>query len=71
MSTKPKGGRPKQVSHGCFQSLTKEVFVEVLSERSVEKEEVNSIVEEEGKNWITPIIWCLEEGIWPEDKKEA
>ncbi|GKB68149.1 reverse transcriptase domain-containing protein, partial [Tanacetum coccineum] len=50
--------------------LTKEVLVEVLNERSTKSREVHTIVEEEGDNWMTPIIQCLE-GIWPKDKKEA
>nr|GEX38966.1 hypothetical protein [Tanacetum cinerariifolium] len=33
--------------------------------------EVNAIVEEEGNNWMTPIIKCIEEGIWLEDKNKA
>ncbi|GJX70443.1 reverse transcriptase domain-containing protein [Tanacetum coccineum] len=33
--------------------------------------EICSIVEEEGDNWMTPIIQCLEKGIWPEDKNKA
>ncbi|GJS36577.1 reverse transcriptase domain-containing protein [Tanacetum coccineum] len=36
-----------------------------------EKGEVHTIVEEEGDNWMTPIIQCLEEGVWPKDKNEA
>nr|GEV15823.1 hypothetical protein [Tanacetum cinerariifolium] len=33
--------------------------------------ESNAIVEEDEDNWMTPIIRCLEEGIWPEDENEA
>ncbi|GJR22197.1 reverse transcriptase domain-containing protein [Tanacetum coccineum] len=54
-----------------FNHLTKEVLVEVLNERSTKDQEVHTIVEEEGDNWITPIMRCLEEGIWPKDKNEA
>ncbi|GJW57846.1 hypothetical protein Tco_0104577 [Tanacetum coccineum] len=28
-------------------------------------------MEEEGRNWMTPIIECLEKGIWPNDENEA
>ncbi|GJZ73308.1 reverse transcriptase domain-containing protein [Tanacetum coccineum] len=55
----------------AFNHLTKEVLVEVLNERSTESQEINTIVEEEGDNWMTPIVRCLEEGVWPEDKNEA
>nr|GEX11686.1 hypothetical protein [Tanacetum cinerariifolium] len=54
-----------------FNHLTKEVLIEVVNERSTEGQEVHTVVEEEGDNWMTPIIWCLEEGIWPKDKNEA
>ncbi|GJU57914.1 reverse transcriptase domain-containing protein [Tanacetum coccineum] len=55
----------------AFNHLTKEVLVEVLNERSTEGQEVHTIVEEEGDNWMTPIVRCLEEGVWPKDKNEA
>nr|GEU36606.1 hypothetical protein [Tanacetum cinerariifolium] len=55
----------------AFNHLTKEVLVEVLNERSTEGQEVHTIVEEEGDNWMNPIRWCLEEGIWPGDKNKA
>ncbi|GKC86429.1 reverse transcriptase domain-containing protein [Tanacetum coccineum] len=55
----------------AFNHLTKEVLVEVLDERSIERQEVHTIIEKEGDNWMTPIIRCLEEGIWPKDKNEA
>ncbi|GJS31753.1 reverse transcriptase domain-containing protein [Tanacetum coccineum] len=35
------------------------------------EQEVNMIIGEEGDNWMTPIIRCLEEGIWPENENEA
>ncbi|GJX44436.1 reverse transcriptase domain-containing protein [Tanacetum coccineum] len=47
------------------------VLVEVLNERSMKSQEVHTVVEEEGDNSITPIIRCLEEGIWSKDKNEA
>nr|GEW54509.1 reverse transcriptase domain-containing protein [Tanacetum cinerariifolium] len=55
----------------AFNHLTKEVLVEVLNERSTEGQEIHTVVEEEGDNWMTPIRRCLEEGIWPKDKNEA
>ncbi|GJU31588.1 reverse transcriptase domain-containing protein [Tanacetum coccineum] len=55
----------------AFNHLTKEVLVEVLNERSTKVKEVNTVVEEEGDNWMTLIIQCLENGIWPKDKNEA
>ncbi|GJX15958.1 reverse transcriptase domain-containing protein [Tanacetum coccineum] len=55
----------------AFNHLAKEVLVEVLNERSTKGQKVQSIVEEEGDNWMTPIKQRLEEGIWPKDKNEA
>ncbi|GKA56033.1 reverse transcriptase domain-containing protein [Tanacetum coccineum] len=40
-----------------------------MAERSTDRKEVRAIVEEED-NWMTPIIRCLVEGVWPEDKDE-
>ncbi|GJX28566.1 reverse transcriptase domain-containing protein [Tanacetum coccineum] len=40
----------------AFNHLTKEVLVEVLNERSTEVKEISTVVEEEGDNWMTPII---------------
>ncbi|GJV06749.1 reverse transcriptase domain-containing protein [Tanacetum coccineum] len=37
----------------------------------MDAQEINAIVEEEEENWMTPIIKCLEEGIWPADENEA
>ncbi|GJU66245.1 reverse transcriptase domain-containing protein [Tanacetum coccineum] len=54
-----------------FHHLTKEILVKVLSERSTEVQEVQTIVEEEGKNWMTPITKFLEEGIVSSNKNEA
>ncbi|GJV03156.1 reverse transcriptase domain-containing protein [Tanacetum coccineum] len=53
----------------AFDHLTKKVLVEVLAERSTDRKEVSAIVEEEEDNWMTPIIRCLSEGVWPEDKE--
>nr|GEW34869.1 reverse transcriptase domain-containing protein [Tanacetum cinerariifolium] len=54
-----------------FNHLTKEILVEVLNAKSVDVKEISTIVEEEGDNWITLIVKCLEMGIWPEVEKEA
>ncbi|GJS55093.1 reverse transcriptase domain-containing protein [Tanacetum coccineum] len=54
----------------AFNHLTKEILVEVLSAKSVDTQEVSTVVEEEEDNWMTPIIKCLEEGIWPTDENE-
>ncbi|GJT44272.1 reverse transcriptase domain-containing protein [Tanacetum coccineum] len=51
--------------------LHQEILSKVLNERSTEVREVQTIVEEEGDNWMTPIIKYLEEGIVPSDKNEA
>ncbi|GJZ88752.1 reverse transcriptase domain-containing protein [Tanacetum coccineum] len=55
----------------AFNHLTKEILVEVLNAKSVDVEEVSTIVEEEGHNWMTPIMEYLEKGVWPKDENEA
>ncbi|GJR52187.1 reverse transcriptase domain-containing protein [Tanacetum coccineum] len=55
----------------AFNHLTKEVLVETLDTPSMDVKEINAVVEEEGETWMTPIINCLERGIWPEDQNEA
>ncbi|GKC37332.1 reverse transcriptase domain-containing protein [Tanacetum coccineum] len=55
----------------AFEHLTKKVLVEVLSERSTDRKVLNAMVKDEEDNWMTPIIKCLREGVWPEDKAEA
>ncbi|GJX67310.1 reverse transcriptase domain-containing protein [Tanacetum coccineum] len=52
-------------------SLTKPPIRRGQDKRSTEYEEINTIVEEEEDKWMTPIIRCLEEGVWPKDKNES
>ncbi|GJT81437.1 reverse transcriptase domain-containing protein [Tanacetum coccineum] len=54
-----------------FDHLSKEVLVEILNKCSVEEQEVNMVVEEEGPNWMTSIRNYLEKGILPEDPIDA
>nr|GEY13131.1 reverse transcriptase domain-containing protein [Tanacetum cinerariifolium] len=55
----------------AFNHLTKEILVKVLNTKSVDVQEASTIVEEEEDNWMTPIIKCLEERVWPTDENEA
>lgn len=55
-----------------LETLAKDIFMEALDRRSIEKQvEVNVIVEEEGNTWMTPIIEYLTNDILPEDQGEA
>ncbi|GJR17116.1 reverse transcriptase domain-containing protein [Tanacetum coccineum] len=54
-----------------FNHLSKEVLVEVLNKRSIEAQEVNVVIEEEGPTWMTPIRDYLEKGKLPEDPVDA
>ncbi|GJU47045.1 reverse transcriptase domain-containing protein [Tanacetum coccineum] len=47
------------------------VLVEVLKEKSIQEEEVETVVEEEGPTWMTLIIEYLKYGTLPDDRKEA
>nr|GEV45815.1 reverse transcriptase domain-containing protein [Tanacetum cinerariifolium] len=51
--------------------IERSTLVEVLNERSMKEKDINTVVEEEKDNWMTPIIQCLEKGVWPKDKNEA
>nr|GEX64666.1 hypothetical protein [Tanacetum cinerariifolium] len=55
----------------AFNHLTKEVLVEVLNAKSVDVQEVNTIVKGEEDNWINLIIKCLEEGVRLKNENEA
>nr|GEU70101.1 reverse transcriptase domain-containing protein [Tanacetum cinerariifolium] len=70
-NTNQKANVLSKLASVAFNHLTKEVLVEVLNERSREGQEIHTIVEEEGDNWMTPIRWCLKERIWPKDMNEA
>nr|GEV11415.1 reverse transcriptase domain-containing protein [Tanacetum cinerariifolium] len=54
-------------SYEAKDHLSKKVLVKVLNERSVEAQEVNMVVEEEGPTLMTPIRNYLEKGMLPED----
>nr|GEV67623.1 reverse transcriptase domain-containing protein [Tanacetum cinerariifolium] len=47
------------------------VLVEILKEKSMQKKEVTTVVEEDGPTWMTPIIEYLKERTLPGDRKEA
>ncbi|GJT13937.1 reverse transcriptase domain-containing protein [Tanacetum coccineum] len=44
----------------AFNLLTKEILVETLDVPSMDGEEINAVVEEEGETWMTPTINCLD-----------
>ncbi|GJR50919.1 reverse transcriptase domain-containing protein [Tanacetum coccineum] len=53
------------------EGLTKGVLIEELNERSMDMAEVNAIIEEATRIWMTPIQEYIEHGILPEDAVEA
>ncbi|GJT53792.1 reverse transcriptase domain-containing protein [Tanacetum coccineum] len=53
------------------EGLTKGVLIEELNERSVDTAEVNAIIEEATRTWMTSIQEYIEHGILPEDIAEA
>ncbi|GKC28466.1 reverse transcriptase domain-containing protein [Tanacetum coccineum] len=53
------------------EGLTKGVLVEELNERSMDVVEINVIVEEEGKMWMTLIREYIEKGTLPDDSTEV
>ncbi|GJS86690.1 reverse transcriptase domain-containing protein [Tanacetum coccineum] len=53
------------------EGLTKGVLIEELNERSVDMVEVNAIIKEATRTWMTPIQEYIKHGILPEDVAEA
>ncbi|GJR41893.1 reverse transcriptase domain-containing protein [Tanacetum coccineum] len=54
-----------------FAHLTKQVLVETLKRKSIEKREILAVLEEEGYCWMTPLIEYLTEGTLPAETKKA
>ncbi|GKB62968.1 hypothetical protein Tco_0919154 [Tanacetum coccineum] len=63
--------KPDEAPPDTFAHLSKQVLVEVLKKKSIQEEEVATVVEEEGPTWMTPIIEYLKDGALPHDRKEA
>ncbi|GJU44071.1 reverse transcriptase domain-containing protein [Tanacetum coccineum] len=61
----------RKIASTSFAHLSKQVLVEVLKEKSIQEDEVATVVEEEGPTWMTPIIEYLKDGTLPDDRKEA
>nr|GEW75450.1 reverse transcriptase domain-containing protein [Tanacetum cinerariifolium] len=59
-----------KIASTSFAHLSKQVLVEILKDKSI-KEEVATVIEEDGPTWMTPIVDYLNEGTLPGDKKEA
>nr|GEW45738.1 reverse transcriptase domain-containing protein [Tanacetum cinerariifolium] len=52
-------------------TLSKQVLVEVLENKSIKGKEVTAVIEEEGPTWMTQLVDYLKEGILPGDEKDA
>nr|GEU58485.1 hypothetical protein [Tanacetum cinerariifolium] len=53
------------------EGLTKGVLIEELNERSMDTTEVNAVIEEAARTWMTPIREYIENKILPEDATKA
>nr|GEW20499.1 hypothetical protein [Tanacetum cinerariifolium] len=60
-----------KITSTSFAHLNKQVLVEELKEKSINKVEILAVVEEEIDIWMTPIFKYLEEGTLPADMKKA
>ncbi|GJX53128.1 reverse transcriptase domain-containing protein [Tanacetum coccineum] len=60
-----------KIASTSFAHLSKQVLVEVLKEKSIQEEEVATVVEEERPTWMTPIMEYLKDGTLPDDRKET
>ncbi|GJS20483.1 reverse transcriptase domain-containing protein [Tanacetum coccineum] len=54
-----------KIASTSFAHLSKQVLVEVLKEKSIQEEEVATVVEEEGPTWMTPIMDYLKDETLP------
>ncbi|GKC42099.1 reverse transcriptase domain-containing protein [Tanacetum coccineum] len=70
-SENKKANALSKIASTSFAHLSKQVLVEELKEKSINKKEVLAIVEEEGHTWMTPICEYLTKEILPKDKKTA
>ncbi|GJY03150.1 reverse transcriptase domain-containing protein [Tanacetum coccineum] len=71
ISKNKKADALSKIASTSFAHLSKQVLVEVLKEKSIQEEEVATVVEEERPTWMTQIIEYLKDGTLPDDKKEA
>ncbi|GJW16674.1 reverse transcriptase domain-containing protein [Tanacetum coccineum] len=60
-----------RIASTSFAHLSKQVLVKILKEKSIQENEVTTMVEEDGLTWMIQILEYLKEGTLPEDKKEA
>ncbi|GJZ25067.1 reverse transcriptase domain-containing protein [Tanacetum coccineum] len=60
-----------KIASTSFAHLSKQVLVEELKEKSINKAEVLAIVEEEGETWMTPIHDYITGGILPAETDRA
>nr|GEY24832.1 reverse transcriptase domain-containing protein [Tanacetum cinerariifolium] len=60
-----------KITSTSFAHLSKQVLVGVLKEKSIQEEEVATVVEEEGPTWMTPIMEYLKDGTLLSDRKVA
>ncbi|GJW25611.1 reverse transcriptase domain-containing protein [Tanacetum coccineum] len=61
----------RKIASTSFAHSTKQVLVEELKEKSINKAEVLAVVEEEGDTWMTPIYNYLTEEALPAKKEKA
>nr|GEX12950.1 reverse transcriptase domain-containing protein [Tanacetum cinerariifolium] len=59
-----------KIASTSFAHLSKQVLVEVLKEKSIQEEEVATVVEEEGPTWMTPIMEYLKDETLLGDRKQ-
>ncbi|GJY30558.1 reverse transcriptase domain-containing protein [Tanacetum coccineum] len=60
-----------KIASTSFAHLSKQVLVEILKEKSIQEEEVATVIEEEETTWMTGITEYLKDGTLPGERKEA
>ncbi|XP_071687688.1 uncharacterized protein [Rutidosis leptorrhynchoides] len=66
-----KAGALSKLAALAFDHLHKDVWVELLTEKSINEKSTGAPIEEESLNWMTPLLKFLTEGELPADEKEA
>ncbi|GJX50718.1 reverse transcriptase domain-containing protein [Tanacetum coccineum] len=70
-SANKKANEQSKIASTSFVHLSKQVLVEALEEKSINKVEVLEVVEEEGNTWMNPIYEYLTEGTLPAEENKA
>ena len=61
----------RKLASVAFEHLSKEVLVEVLPKRTIEREEMETFDTSEEQSWMTPFLIFIKDGKLPDNENEA